>query len=188
MPSFDRAELESMWQAWIDVNKHAQDIGDWSPLAEFYTEDASYGWMYQPNEHFMALGRDEIRDWALGFEMLGFDGWSYPYVSAVIDEKNGTCVGFWRQVSTVPDPSGAPYEVVGIGGSWFAYAGNRQWQWQRDFFDMASVTATIMRVIKDGNVTPTMQKRFEMVAAGLPGHYSLADLPAPLWPVPVDVS
>src|SRR5690348_11622695 len=84
LPSYPRHELETMWQAWIEVNKHAQDIGDWRPLAEYYAEDATYGWMYQPDEHFMAVGRDQIRDWALGFEMLGFDGWSYPYVSAVL--------------------------------------------------------------------------------------------------------
>jgi hypothetical protein len=179
----DRDEFEAMWQAWIDVNKHAQDIGDWTPLARYYAPDATYGWMYQPDEHFMAVGREEIREWALGFEMLGFDGWSYPYVGAVLDHVNGTAVGFWKQISTMTDPAGKPYEVVGIGGSWFGYAGDMQWAWQRDFFDMASVSQTIMRVITDGNVTPAMQRRFEMVAAGMPGHYAFADLPAPLWPV-----
>jgi hypothetical protein len=178
----DRAELESVWQKWIDANRHAQDIGDWTGLADFYAEDATYGWMYRPDEHFMAVGRDQIRDWALGNEMVGFDGWAYPYVAAVIDDKNDMCVGFWKQVSTRTDPAGRPYEVIGIGGSWFAYAGAGQWAWQRDFFDMASVTDTVMRVVTDGNVTPSMQRRFDMVAAGMPGHYRYDELPAPLWP------
>ena len=183
MSEFARDELEEMWRRWIEANKLAQDKGDWTALADCYAEDATYGWMIAPDDMFMAVGRDQIRDWALGTEMLGFDGWQYPYVSSVIDDAQGRCVGFWRQVSTFGDPSGQPYEVAGLGGSWFAYAGNLQWAWQRDFFDMGSVGQTIMRVIADGNVSPTLQKRFELVAAGAPGHYTRAELPAPIWPV-----
>lgn len=184
MPAFAREELDAMWQDWIEANLNAQDRGDWRDLARFYAVDASYGWMYAPDDHFMAVGREQIRDHALGTEMLGFDGWSYPYVSSVIDDRQGMCVGFWRQVSTsLTDPAGEPYEVVGIGGSWFGYGGQRQWAWQRDFFDVGSAAATVTRVIQDGRVSPTMQQRFELVAAGAPGHYARADLPAPIWPV-----
>jgi hypothetical protein len=180
----DRAEMEAMWGDWIEANVVAQEKGDWTGLAEFYAEDASYGWMYTPDDNFMAVGREQIRDWALGTEMLGFDGWTYPYVSSVIDDRQGLVVGFWRQVSSFPRPDGQPYEMVGLGGSWFGYAGNRQWAWQRDFFDFASVTATITGMISDGNVSPALQQRFELVAAGPPGHYTRDSLPAPLWPVP----
>lgn len=34
-------------------------------------------------------------------------------------------------------PSGEPYEIKGLGCSWFRYAGQRQWAWQRDIFDFA---------------------------------------------------
>lgn len=183
MPAYPRDELDQMWADWIEANRHAQDKGDWSGLAAFYAEDATYGWMYQPDDQFMAVGREQIRDWALGTEMLGFDGWQYPYVASVIDERQGMCVGFWRQVSTMSDPAGRPYEVVGIGGSWFGYAGRHEWAWQRDFFDVGSASATVVQVIQDGNVTPTMQRRFDLVAAGPPGHYTRAALPAPIWPV-----
>ena len=183
MPAYPRAELDEMWQRWLDANRVAQDKGDWTGMADLYAEDATYGWMIAPDDQFMAVGREQIRDWALGTEMLGFDGWTYPYVGSVIDEEQGLCVGFWRQLSTFTDPSGTPYEVAGIGGSWFAYAGDMQWAWQRDFFDMGSVGQTITRVIQDGNVSPTLQKRFELVAAGAPGHYTRAELPAPIWPV-----
>ena len=30
----------------------------------------------------MAVGRDQIRDWAIGIEMDGFDGWHYDYQAA----------------------------------------------------------------------------------------------------------
>ncbi len=35
--------------------------------------------MYTPDEHFMAVGREEIRAYALGTEMAGLDGWHYDY-------------------------------------------------------------------------------------------------------------
>ena len=31
-------------------------------MAEWYAQDATYGWMYSVDEHFMAVGRDQIRD------------------------------------------------------------------------------------------------------------------------------
>ena len=60
--SFDRAELEEMKQRWLDANVEAEKAGDWKPLADFYTEDATYGWNYGKDQDFMAVGRDEIRD------------------------------------------------------------------------------------------------------------------------------
>ncbi len=71
MAPFDRAELDEMVQRWVDENKRCEALGDWKPLAEMYTEDATYGWNYGPKDDFMAVGRDEIRDLALGQEMDG---------------------------------------------------------------------------------------------------------------------
>lgn len=183
----DRVELDEFWQRWLDANRKAQDAGDWTILAEFYAPDASYGWSYSPTDHFMANGRDEIRDYALGTEMLGFQGWIYPYQAAVIDERSGMVVGFWRQrTSAFADPEGEPYEVVGLGCSWFQYAGDQLWAWQRDIFDVAMAGSAVVRIIQDGAVTPELTERFQAVAAGnQPAHYdSVAGLPAPLWPVP----
>jgi hypothetical protein len=54
MATFDRAELDEMISRWIDANKRAEAEGDWKPLAEMYTEDATYGWNYGPKQEFMA--------------------------------------------------------------------------------------------------------------------------------------
>ena len=35
----------------------------------------------------MAVGRDQIRDWAIGIEMDGLDGWHYDYVCTMIDDQ-----------------------------------------------------------------------------------------------------
>ena len=61
MPAFPRDELDAMWQEWIEANRIAQDKGDWTGLADLYAADATYGWMYAPDEHFMAVGREQIR-------------------------------------------------------------------------------------------------------------------------------
>ena len=37
----------------------------------------------------MAVGREEIRAYALGTEMAGLDGWHYDYVATVMDETTG---------------------------------------------------------------------------------------------------
>ena len=58
-----------MVDRWLDVNRRAQEAGDWRPMADMFTEDATYGWNMGPREEFMAIGREEIRDYALGMEM-----------------------------------------------------------------------------------------------------------------------
>ena len=62
-------------------------------LADFYTDDATYGWNIGPKEDVMCVGIDEIRDIALGQEMEGLEGWKYPYQRVIIDDKIGEIVG-----------------------------------------------------------------------------------------------
>lgn len=187
--TFDRAEMDEFWQSWLEINRRAQELGDWGVMAGHYAEDATYGWSYSATDQFMAKGREEIRELALGTEMLGFQGWIYPYQAAVIDENSGQVVGFWRQRSTFPDPSGQPYEIPGLGCSWFQYAGNHQWAWQRDIFDAGLATATVSRMFRDKTNTPELDQRVTTVAGGnLPGHYpDLDSTSAPLWPVPINL-
>src|SRR4051812_32915692 len=75
VPGFPRDELEQMWQRWLDANKRCEADRDWRPMADLYTEDATYGWNNGPDDEFMAVGRDEIREIALGLEMRGLEGW-----------------------------------------------------------------------------------------------------------------
>ena len=95
----------------------AEEAGDWKKLAEFYTDDATYGWNIGPKEDVMCVGSDEIRDVALGLEMEGLENWVYEYQKVLIDEKQGEIVGFWKQIVNKTD--GTRDEIYGIGGSWF---------------------------------------------------------------------
>lgn len=183
MPSFPRTELDEMVRRWLDANKNCEDNGDWRPLAQMYTPDATYGWNMGPGEEFMVAGRDQIRDIALALEMGGLDGWSYPYQRVLIDEVQGEVVGFWKQVAGARRPDGGNYEVAGIGGSWFRYGGDWQWSWQRDFFDLGNAAALFLEMMKADVLSAGMRRRMERSVSGerLPGHYAAGSAPVPLW-------
>ena len=84
-------------------------------MADMYTEDATYGWNVGPNDEFMAVGRDEIREYALGLEMEGLGGWTYPYQRVLIDEVQGEILGLWKQVADATRADGSHYEIAGLG-------------------------------------------------------------------------
>ncbi len=190
-----RAEIEEFWDTWLAINREAERTGDWRVMADWYAEDASYGWMYHPDEHFMAVGRDQIRDWAIGIEMDGLDGWHYDYVCTMIDEQKSMVLGFWKQRSgIINDATQQEYEILGIGGSWFGVerqtsgpdAGQLKFAWQRDWFDMPSTAHTFVEILKSGKAPDTLLKRMEVAGHGVPGHYHYDELPSPVWPPPVE--
>jgi hypothetical protein len=187
---FDRAAMEQHWKRWLADNRQAERTRNWAPLVEHYTEDATYGWMYSPDEHFMAVGREQIRELALGNEMAGLEGWHYDYVAVVTDDATGMVVGFWRQRAGISDRSGQEYEILGIGGSWFGYRvepdGEYRFAWQRDWFDLGSAAHTFLRIAADGKASPALLERMNRPGAVQPGHYRLADLPSSVWPPPVE--
>jgi hypothetical protein len=183
MPAYDRSELEEMVERWLETNRQAQELGNWQQLGEMFTPDATYGWNIGPREEFMAVGRDEIRRVAVGMEMVGLEGWTYPYQKVLIDERLGEVVGFWKQIADAKRPDGSRYEVAGLGGSWFRYAGNWQWSWQRDFFDFGNVTALFIEMMQAGVLSDGMKNRMDrsLSQKDLPGHYPVGGAPVDLW-------
>ena len=179
-----RAQLEDFVQRWLAANRVAEGRGDWTDLAEFYTDDATYGWNIGPKEDVMCVGKTEIRQIALGLEMAGLQGWTYPYQRVLIDDKIGEVVGFWKQVAT--DADGSSQEIYGIGGSWFRLteqAGQALIEWQRDFFDFGHVQKLYLQLIQEGKLSTGMQERIQRSLAGekLPGYYPLGQAPVPIW-------
>jgi hypothetical protein len=181
--AFPREEMEEMVQRWLDANRRCEGSRDWRPMADMYTEDATYGWNVGPNDEFMAVGREEIRELALGLEMRGLEGWSYPYQRVLVDDRQGEVLGLWKQVADATREDGSNYEIAGLGGSWFRYAGNWMWSWQRDFFDVGNAAATYFEMIRKGVLSPGMKERIEGAMSGgrQPGHYRLGQAPAGLW-------
>lgn len=170
---YPRAELEEMLERWLQANVAAEKDGDWTThLAPMYQPDAVYSWNVGPNEEFVANGRQEICDIALGYQMKGFEDWEYPYHDVVIDEQRGTLIGFWRQTSPFKRRDGSTYCVEGIGGSWFEYGGNFQWRWQRDFFDFGNAKDCFFQLAGAGVLNPVVKEKIHRQAKGglLPGH------------------
>lgn len=176
-----REQLDDWVERWLQANRDAEAAGDWTPLADFYAEDATYGWNIGPKEDVMCVGRDEIRDVALGLEMEGLENWVYEYQKVLVDEKLGEIVGFWKQIVNKSD--GTQGEIYGIGGSWFRLNGNLKIEWQRDFFDFGHVQKLYLDLMKDGKLSKGMQERIERSLAGekLPGYYPLGTSPVPIW-------
>ena len=182
MPAYPREELEEMVERWLQANRDAEAAGDWGPMADLYTEDATYGWNYGDRTDFMAVGREEIREIALGLEMEGLDGWEYPYEEIVIDEKKGMVVGFWRQIADATRDDGTRYEIAGIGGSWFIYGGNHQWRWQRDWFDFGNAASLFMEMMAADKLSDGMVARMNRsMKPDLPGYYPHGQAPVDLW-------
>lgn len=186
MPSLPREALENWVEQWLEANREAERNGDWKPLADFYTDDATYGWNIGPKEDVMCIGVDEIREIALGLEMEGLENWVYEYQKVLIDDKQGEIVGFWKQIANKSD--GTRDEIYGIGGSWFRLTAQGQdgalkIEWQRDFFDFGHVAKGYAKLIESGDLSPGMQKRIERSLAGekLPGYYPLGQAPSPIW-------
>ncbi len=176
MSAYPRKELEEMVDRWLDANKKSEQEGDWiSHLGAMYTDAAEYSWNMGPNREFIARGRKEIEDWALGAHMEGFEKWRYPYEKIIIDEQLGEVIGIWRQVAPVKRADGSEYEVAGVGGSWFRYGGDFKWCWQRDFFDLGNVKSMFMELAADGKLDASVKQRLGKLAKGqqLPGVYPI---------------
>jgi hypothetical protein len=121
-----------------------------------------------------AFPRDELeemmRRWVAANDDAGATGdWSKmpefftedAVVRTLIDDQKGEIIGIWRQVAPVEDPDGQPYEIRGTGGSWFRYAGDFKWEWQRDFFDHGNAGAVFGAMAKNGQLTPRMVERMK---------------------------
>ena len=44
MPSLPREQLEKWVEEWLEANREAERKGDWRGLADFFADDATYGY------------------------------------------------------------------------------------------------------------------------------------------------
>ena len=123
MPAYPRAELEEMVERWLEANRAGEAKRDWRHMADLYTEDATYGWNVGPKDEFMVVGREQIREIALGLEMAGLEGWTYPYQKVLIDEAQGEILGLWKQVADASGPTAPPTRSPDWGAAGSATAG-----------------------------------------------------------------
>lgn len=162
-----------MVRQWQAAQAAAERDGDWAThLGPFYAEDAEYRCNLGPNKEFFVRGREQIARIALGSEMVGFESWTYPTHTTIIDEQAGEVVAFWKQVAPYRRADGSSYEVAGTSGSRLRYAGNHRWSWQLDFIDLGNVAALIAELAADGHLNERLARRLAHMARGAstPGH------------------
>ena len=141
MPEFPRAEMGEMVSRWLATNAEARATANWTLLAPFYTDDAVYTYDIGPLHRLVARGIERIKETALGVDMMGFDNWSFPYETTVIDHVKGEVMARWTNRGPGRRPDGSYYECMGT--SWFRYAGNFKWSEQIDLFDLSHVIAVV---------------------------------------------
>ena len=73
MAQYSREETEEMMRRWIAVNDKAEREGNWRCLADFYTEDVTYGWD-TPNGKYEFNDRETVRETCVGAAMDHFGG------------------------------------------------------------------------------------------------------------------
>ena len=83
-------------------------------------------------------------------------------------------MGFAKKSRASVGISGTPYEIAGTGGSWFRYAGDYRWSWQRDFFDHANAGAVFAELLKNGQLSEPMHERLKR-GSRMPGWVKRSD-------------
>lgn len=165
--SFPRHELEEMVRRWAEAGRLAERSGDWAgALAPFYAPDAQVRVHVGADRVYVGRGRQAIAQQMLGEDMEGFEGWTYPHERVVIDETRGEVVVYWRQVSPYRRGDGTPYAVAGLGNSYLRYAGEYQWSYQEDSFDLGQVTALLLELAAEGHLSPSLKRRIQRMARG----------------------
>ena len=185
MPAYPRAELEEMVERWLQANRDAEAAGDWKPMAELYTPDATYGWNYGPDTDFMAVGRE--RDPRAGPRRR--DGRPRRLAVPVPGDPHRRGQGPGRRLLEAGRRRHPCRRPPLRGGrhrrQWFRYGGDLQWSWQRDWFDFGNAAALFMEMMSDGKLSDGMTARMHRsMKADRPGYYPAFEAPVQLWDVP----
>lgn len=135
-----REEVAAAANRFADANVRAEEERDWSPLADFYTDDAVYTYVgVTSNGLVEARGKEEIRKIVMGRDMRDYAGWTFPFQWIVIDGNR--VVTRWSNRAPERRADGSVIECPGM--SVLEYAGDGKFKSQFDLYDRLSVKAVI---------------------------------------------
>ena len=139
MSEFSRSkeEVQAMMDRWIAANEKAERDGDWGPLADFYAEDCEYQYTMGEQGTRVCRGREAVREYVMGKDMIGFEDWTFPYEWVVID-GNRVMTKWWNQAPQTRD-DGSPYRVVGMSA--ITLNDDLEIQAMHDNFDLQALQA-----------------------------------------------
>ncbi|NNL65058.1 MAG: nuclear transport factor 2 family protein [Myxococcales bacterium] len=114
MPEFTRSkeEVSDFMDRFIAANQQAERERDWGPLADFYAEDVVYQYTMGEQGTRTCHGREAVRDYVMGKDMLGFEDWTFPYEWVLVDGDR-VMTKWWNQAPQTRD-DGTPYRIVGM--------------------------------------------------------------------------
>jgi hypothetical protein len=131
MGEFTRDEIERAYAHYRQTAAEAGASGDWDPWADLFTEDAEY------YEHLYGTfhGREAIRAWIKQTmaEFPNAEMTEFPAEWWVIDEERGWVVcAVWNRMQDLGD--GEKHQA--INWSLLKYAGNDQWSYEEDIYNV----------------------------------------------------
>jgi hypothetical protein len=131
MGEFTRDEIERAYGHYRQTAAEAGASGDWDPWADLFTEDAEYF------EHLYGTfqGREAIRTWIKQTmtEFPNVEMTEFPADWWVIDEERGWVVcAVWNRMQDLGD--GVKHQA--INWSLLKYAGNDQWSYEEDIYNV----------------------------------------------------
>jgi hypothetical protein len=131
MGEFTRDEIERAYAHYRETAAEAGATGNWDPWADLFTEDAEY------YEHLYGTfhGREAIRSWIKQTmaEFPNTEMTEFPAEWWVIDEERGWVVcAVWNRMQDLGD--GVNHQA--INWSLLKYAGNDQWSYEEDIYNV----------------------------------------------------
>jgi len=120
-----------------------------------------------PRQEFVACGRQETCNIALGHHTKGFEKWKHPHLEVIVDGHKGKVVGFCRQIPPATRLDGNPCKVAGVSGLALEHSGNCQWKSERDFFDLGNVKQLFVELAGDGKLEGLICGEIHEQARGL---------------------
>ncbi len=148
MSDFERSdeEVRAVMQRFVATSDRCAETRDWRPLADFFAEDAVYRYTMGAAGTRIARGRDEVRRLVMERDMMGFDGWTFPY-EWICTDGNRVITKWWNQ-APARKPDGSPYRVV--GNSNIRLDRDLQIAEMQDNFDLAALLAMIQKLNREG--------------------------------------
>jgi hypothetical protein len=143
MGEFTRDEIERAYAHYRQTAAEAGASGDWDPWADLFTEDAEY------YEHLYGTfqGREAIRAWIKQTmaEFPNVEMTEFPAEWWVIDEERGWVVcAVWNRMQDLGD--GVKHQA--INWSLLKYAGNDQWSYEEDIYNVDEFGVMIQGYMK----------------------------------------
>jgi ketosteroid isomerase-like protein len=151
-----REEVQAAVERYIAVRDGIDaGHGDWSDLAQFFTDDA----VFIDPAWGRVEGLDEMRRTVFGEAMVGLEDWKFPTEFSVID--GDTVVVKWTQVMPGRRADGTDYTQSGY--STLLYAGEGKFRYEEDLLNMTHVLADVaesgFRFSKDMGMPPRRPNR-----------------------------